>query len=74
MSAQPDRLELACRALENAQRVAGRLRRHEQDLAQKTPGEAQGGEAMRNAATAAERLAQLFEASRSAAAPSHSDP
>lgn len=74
MSAQPDRLKLAHRALENAQRVAERLGRHERDLAQKMPGEAQGGEALRSAATAAERVARLIAASRTTAVPSPSDP
>jgi hypothetical protein len=73
MGVQPDRSELACRALDNARRVAERLRRHEQDLARKMPDEAQGGEALRNAAAAAERVARLLEASWGNAASSHPD-
>jgi hypothetical protein len=74
MSVQPERLDLARRALENAGRVAARLRRHEQDLAQKMPDEAQGGEALRSAAAAAERVARLLEASRAPTASSRPDP
>jgi len=74
MSIQPDRLELVRRALDNARRIAERLRRHEKDLAHKMPGEAQGGEALCNAATAAERVARLLEASHIAAGTSKPNP
>jgi hypothetical protein len=74
MGVQPDRSELAQRAMENARRVAGRLREHQQDLARKMPGESQGGEALHNAAEAAERVARLLEASGSDATASHLDP
>lgn len=74
MGAQADRCELARNALANARRVAERLHRHERDLARKIPGETRGGEVLRNAASAGERLARLLEASRPAAAPSHPDP
>ena len=54
--------------------VAERLRQHERDLMQKMPGEAQGGEALRNAATVAERVARLIAASGTPAVPSQHDP
>ena len=71
MSVQSDRSELVRLARENARRVAGRLRRQERDLAQKMPGEARGGEALRNAASVAQRLAELLEKSpaRTASSP-----
>lgn len=71
MSVQPDRFELAQQALRSVYRIVGRLRNHEQDLAQKTPGVAQDGEALRDAASAAERVAQSLEASVATAAPTH---
>lgn len=71
MSVEPDRFELAQQALRSVYRVAGRLRNHQQDLAQKMPGVAQGGEALRDAVSAAERVAQLLEASVATAAPTH---
>jgi hypothetical protein len=61
------RSELLQLALANARRVAGRLRQQERDLARKMPGEVQGGEALRNAALAAEQVANLLE--RSSAGP-----
>jgi hypothetical protein len=74
MSIRTDRSELKQKALENAGRIAERLRRHEQDLAQKMPDELQGGEALRTAAAAAERVARLLEASGSPGASSPPDP
>lgn len=72
MSVQPDRFELARRALANARRIAERLGRQQDDLARKMPGETQGGEALRDAAAAVQRVAHLIE--NSGAAPSHRDP
>lgn len=74
MNSQPERVELLQTALENARRVAGRLRQDEIDLAHKMPGEVQGGEVLRDATAAATRVAQSIEALCSAAASSHPDP
>lgn len=73
MSVQPDRSELSRKALENVRRVAERLRRQEQDLAEKMPEELQGGQALRTAAEAAERVARSLEASGALGASSHPD-
>jgi hypothetical protein len=74
MGVPSDRSEFSRKALENARRVAERLRRHEQDLAQKMPDEARGGEALRTAVAAAECVARLLEASGTHGAASHPDP
>jgi hypothetical protein len=55
------RSELVRKARANAHRVADRLRQYEDDLARRAPGDAQGGEALRQAAESAERLAELLE-------------
>jgi hypothetical protein len=61
MSSNQDRSELVRKARENAHRVVDRLQHYEDDLARMTPGDAQGGEALREAVESAQRLAQLLE-------------
>lgn len=60
MSAEPHHSDPLEAALRNARRLEVLLREQREDFARKRPDDAQGGEALRDAALAVERVAKLL--------------
>ncbi|HSU68938.1 MAG TPA: hypothetical protein VLJ39_18795 [Tepidisphaeraceae bacterium] len=60
MSAGQDHSDVHDAALKNARRLEDQLRRHREELAAKRPADSQGGEALRDAALAIDRIVNIL--------------